>query len=49
MNHPIKNDLRLIEAGFPCHQVGRKPIGNGEPAALCRPISLRVVLNVTKY
>jgi len=22
MNHPIENDLRLIEAGFPCHQVG---------------------------
>jgi len=22
MNHPIKNDLRLIEAGFLCHQVG---------------------------
>ncbi len=22
MNHPVKNDLRLIEAGFPCHQVG---------------------------
>lgn len=22
MNQPIENDLRLIEAGFPCHQVG---------------------------
>lgn len=22
MNHPMENDLRLIEAGFPCHQVG---------------------------
>ncbi len=22
MNHSIENDLRLIEAGFPCHQVG---------------------------
>ena len=22
MKHPIENDLRLIEAGFPCHQVG---------------------------
>ena len=25
MNHPIENDLRLIEAGFPCHQVGAEP------------------------
>ena len=22
MNHSTQNDLRLIEAGFPCHQVG---------------------------
>ena len=22
MNHATQNDLRLIEAGFPCHQVG---------------------------
>ncbi|MDQ1336474.1 MAG: hypothetical protein QG552_3424, partial [Thermodesulfobacteriota bacterium] len=22
MKHVIENDLRLIEAGFPCHQVG---------------------------
>jgi hypothetical protein len=24
MNQPIENDLRLIEAGFPCHQVGAR-------------------------
>ena len=24
MNHTTQNDLRLIEAGFPCHQAGAK-------------------------
>jgi hypothetical protein len=29
MNHSTQNDLRLIEAGFPCHQVGAET----QPAA----------------
>ena len=28
------NDVRLIEAGFPCHQVGRRLGGNGASSAL---------------
>jgi len=37
MNHPIENDLRLIEAGFPCHQVGAETQRERGPEAPCRP------------